>query len=191
MHRWSRTRGNRGRSQQVAMNIQQQPSRKSIIDTLASEWKPREIRDLATTLLRLADSVEQDWAGPQSSGGFHWPTALNRIERNAPNLAWQASLLYERRRHRAEHLPATLLGEPAWDMLLDLFMQYAGGAKVSTTSLAIAAECPPTTALRHIDQLVLAGLVKRCPASHDKRMVFVELTDRGIVAMGQYLETIN
>lgn len=177
----------------IPVNEQVSIKRQSLLDGLATDWSPREIRDLAASLLRLADAIDSDWSPPASSDGsiFRWPTALARIERNAVNLAWRARLLYEQRRRRTEHIPAPLLGEPAWDMLLDLFQQYAGGAKVSTTSLCIAADCPPSTALRHIDLLENSGLVARTPSTHDRRMVFVELTEKGIVSVGRYLEAVD
>ena len=168
--------------------------RQAILSGLAANWNAREIRDLATSLLRLADSLDQDWqphhSRPASRSIFSWPSKLKRIESNALNLAMKARLEYERRRRRKEHLPAALLGEPAWDMLLDLFMQYAGGAKVSTSSLCIASDSPHSTALRHIAQLEEAGLVKRSPSAHDKRITFVELTEEGVLAMGEYLDDV-
>jgi predicted transcriptional regulator len=166
-------------------------NRQSILDNLARDWTPREIRDLASTLLRLSDAVDQDWVAPENKSIFNWPSALKRVERNAANLAWKARLVYDQRRLRKDYLPNGILGEPGWDMLLDLFMQYAGGAKVSITSLCIAADCPATTALRYIDQLEALGLVKRAPSATDRRITFVELTEKGILSVGQYLERID
>jgi DNA-binding MarR family transcriptional regulator len=172
------------------MSEQIKADKQIILDALANEWKPREIRDIGASLLRLADAIDQDWQPPQSSGIFKWPTSLGKIERNAVNLAAKASLFCEQRRLRKEFLPMPLLGEPAWDMLLDLFVQYAGGAKVSVSSLCIAADCPPSTALRYIGQLVDTGLAVRSPSAHDKRIVFVELSEAGILAIGRYLERV-
>lgn len=168
--------------------------RRALLGSLASEWTPRDIRGLAASLLRVADSLEQDWAPPdrplRPRSIFRWRDKLPRIERNALNLAARAQVEYERRRRRKEHLPAALLGEPAWDMLLDLFMQYAGGARVSTSSLCIASDSASSTALRHIAQLEEAGLVKRSPSTHDRRITFVELTDEGVLAVGSWLEDV-
>lgn len=165
-------------------------ARQSLLAKLANEWDAHEMRALAASLLRLADSVDQDWQGPEplSESIFRWPNAKSRIERNAVNLAIKASVIYERRRRRREILPAELVGEPAWDMMLDLFMQYAGGAKVSVSSLCIAAEAPQSTALRHLNLLEEKGFIKRSPCQLDKRVTFVELTDKAVVALGTYLE---
>lgn len=171
-----------------------QEDRRALLGSLSSSWSPRDIRELASSLLRLADSLEQAWSPPQDTGRgrslFRWRDKLPRIERNAANLAVRARVEYERRRRRKEFLPAALLGEPAWDMLLDLFMQYAGGAKVSTSSLCIASDSASSTALRHIAQLEEAGLVKRSPSAHDRRITFVELTEQGVLAIGAWLEEV-
>lgn len=162
--------------------------RQDLIDRLASEWKPEEIRHLAATLLRLADSLDQDWDSANQHSIFRWPSHLARIERNAANLAVKARIISEQRDQRRQFIGSELLGEPAWDMLLDLFMQYAGGAKVSTTSLCIASRVPGSTALRYISLLEQAGLVARSQSDFDRRVTFVGLTEAGVLAVGKYLE---
>lgn len=162
----------------------------NVLNRVSDELAPDQIRDLAHSLLRLADAIDQDWQPPQGKSIFRWPNALNRIERNAYVLAERASLESRRRRLREKYVPAELLGEPAWDMLLELFQQHAGKARVSTTSLCIASNAPTTTALRYIRLLEEANLVRRIPAEHDRRVTFVELTDHGVLAVGRYLGEI-
>lgn len=148
------------------------------------------MRELAAMLMRLADSLDQEWDGSNVRAQFRVPGALSRIERNAVNLALKAQVLARQRGKRSDYVPPSLLGEPAWDMLLELFMQFAGGAKVSTTSLCLAARVPASTALRHIGQMEEHGLVRRSPSAFDRRVTFVELTDRGVLAIGGYLEQV-
>jgi Winged helix DNA-binding domain len=162
--------------------------RQGVLAQLAENWKPREIRELAQSLLKLADSLDQDWDGSNVRSVFRWPGLLSRIEKNAFNLALKAQVICAQRDKRRVHVPEELLGEPAWDMLLDLFMQFAGGAKVSTTSLCLASKCPSSTALRYIGQMADLGLVKRSHSAFDRRVTFVELTDAGVLAVGGYLE---
>lgn len=164
--------------------------RQELVSRLADKWRPQDMRELAGTLMRLADSLDQEWSGSNSRSIFRWPGALSRIERNAMNLALKAQVLTHQRARRAAHVPPSLLGEPAWDMLLDLFMQFAGGAKVSTTSLCLSSRVPASTALRHIGQLEEHGLVRRSASAFDRRVTFVELTDRGVLAIGSYLEQV-
>jgi DNA-binding MarR family transcriptional regulator len=81
-----------------------------------------------------------------------------------------------------------VLGEPAWDMLLDLFQQWAEGVKISVSNLCIAAGVPQTTALRYITMLEDLGLVIREPSTEDKRVTFVSLTELGILSVGNFLD---
>ncbi len=160
----------------------------AILDKIAGDWSPRQIRDLASTLMRLADSLDQEWDGSNVKSIFGWPEAGRAIERNAVNLAYTAKLIYAKRQVRRKYISGDLLAEPAWDMLLELFMQFAGGAKVSITSLAHASHVPMTTALRYIDMLENEGLVERTRSNVDKRVTLLNLSKSGIVAVGTVLE---
>ncbi len=70
---------------------------------------------------------------------------------------------------------ADLFGEPAWDMLLDLFIHEAEARPVSTSSVCIASGLPMTSALRLLQQLCDAGLVTREPDRDDGRRNFIRL----------------
>jgi DNA-binding MarR family transcriptional regulator len=72
-------------------------------------------------------------------------------------------------------------------MLLELFIQFSGGARVSTKSLVIASGTSDTTGLRLIDRLEEAGLVERSPSQMDKRVTLVSLTRQGVIAVGKVL----
>ena len=81
------------------------------------------------------------------------------------------------RRRRENLFPPELFGEPAWDMLLDLYVAACSDRRVAISSACIAAAVPATTALRHIKILEQAGLVARQPDSADGRRCFVILTE--------------
>ena len=65
------------------------------------------------------------------------------------------------RRLRAELLPDCLFAEPAWDMLLDLYIAGLECRNISISSACIASAVPQTTALRWIRHLEVHGLVER------------------------------
>ena len=90
-----------------------------------------------------------------------------------------ALAIYRDRAARARELPAELLGEPAWDILLDLFINRRRGQRISVTSACTASQVPPTTALRWIAMLVELGLVFREEDQTDKRRAFVSLSGQG------------
>lgn len=68
-----------------------------------------------------------------------------------------------------------LFGEPAWDMLLDLFIHEADAKAVSTSSLCIASGLPMSSALRLLQRLCDAGLVTREADRQDGRRNFIRL----------------
>ena len=80
-----------------------------------------------------------------------------------------------------------LFEDPAWDMLLDLLAAELESARVSVSSLCIAAAVAPTTALRWIGRLVETGLIERRPDPRDRRRAFVALSASGSAAMRGYL----
>ena len=102
-------------------------------------------------------------------------------------LASIAEVEYGRRRARKQHLALHLLGEPAWDILLDLLVQQARGRQISVTSACLASGVPCSTALRWVAALEFNGLVTRTAARHDKRVIFLELTRPGLEALDRCL----
>ncbi len=80
------------------------------------------------------------------------------------------------RARRYGSIPPDLLGEPAWDILLDLAISYLDGQRIQTTAVGLNAGLPPTTALRWVAQLAERGLVRRIPDETDGRRTWLELT---------------
>lgn len=94
------------------------------------------------------------------------------------------------RRLRDRFFGDGLFEDPAWDMLLDLFAAQLEGARVSVSSLCIAAAVAPTTALRWIGKLTAARLLDRAPDPEDRRRAFVALTDEARDAMHRYVAAL-
>ncbi|MBX9886020.1 MAG: winged helix DNA-binding protein [Novosphingobium sp.] len=90
-------------------------------------------------------------------------------------------------RSRRNHLfDADLFGEPAWDLLLDLFVATHEGRPVSVTSACIAANVPTTTALRWISALEAKGLIERANDPRDARRALLRLTGTAYDRMLSY-----
>ena len=102
-------------------------------------------------------------------------------------LAILATSIYRARRRRLAYFEESLFGEPAWDMLLDLFVNKALGRRINTTSLCLAADVPQATGLRYIGLLESKGLVRRRPAPDDGRLTLVDLTPLGYKQMRRYV----
>jgi DNA-binding MarR family transcriptional regulator len=99
-----------------------------------------------------------------------------------------ARKMYRARRMRDRHLPSELFGEPAWDLLLDLYTARLEQRDISVTSAAVASCVPATTALRWIALTAEHGLIERCPAPHDGRVQYLRLTALGSRRMQRYLQ---
>ncbi|HEY0147376.1 MAG TPA: MarR family winged helix-turn-helix transcriptional regulator [Allosphingosinicella sp.] len=91
----------------------------------------------------------------------------------APGAAAQA--LLGARRHRGEMLGAQLFADPAWDMLLALFVAAEQGESFSVSRLCAAAAVPQTTALRWLEQLEQNKLVIRAADATDARRTLISI----------------
>lgn len=68
-----------------------------------------------------------------------------------------------------------LFGEPAWDMLIDLFIHEGEAKPVSTSSLGIASGLGMSSALRLVQRLCDAELLVRTSDPSDGRRNFIQL----------------
>lgn len=84
-----------------------------------------------------------------------------------------------------------LFGEPAWDILLDLFIAQGEGKPVSVSSACIGSAAPATTGLRWLGVLADEGLVVRENDPEDHRRVLVRLTPAGRAAMERFFEAVE
>nr|WP_232367435.1 MarR family transcriptional regulator [Altererythrobacter lutimaris] len=94
---------------------------------------------------------------------------------------------YDARRKRASVFDnEELFGEPAWDILLDLYIAHAEGKAVSVSSACIGSASPPTTGLRWLGVLQEVGLLEREHDVRDQRRVLVRLSEQGVQRMEAY-----
>lgn len=137
----------------------------------------------ANELLALARDLER---GDQPSGDA--PTLGTReVPNDDPVWGELARQAYRDRRRRNEIFGNdTLFGEPAWDILLDLFIASKERKRVPVTSACIGAAVPPTTALRWLQVLEKEGLVIRESDPNDARRMFVGLTAHAYAKMVFY-----
>lgn len=84
-----------------------------------------------------------------------------------------------------------LFGEPAWDILLDLYIAHTEGKPVSVSSACIGSAAPPTTGLRWLGVLAEHELILREHDPEDQRRVLVRLTEKGLTAMDDYFTSLG
>jgi hypothetical protein len=103
-----------------------------------------------------------------------------------------AVLLYKERRARDVYLKAgtSLWSDPAWDMLLDLFIANEEGRLVNVTSACIGGCIPTSTGLRRVGQLLEAGLIQRTTDASDGRKGMLGLTVETTAHMRRYLDEV-
>jgi hypothetical protein len=102
-------------------------------------------------------------------------------------LATVARSIYRTRRRRLHYFDQSLFADPAWDMMLDLFINKVGASRVSTTSLCLAAGVAQATGIRWVQLLEEQGLLRRFKAPDDGRLVLIEITPHGYRLMRQCL----
>jgi hypothetical protein len=94
-----------------------------------------------------------------------------------------AERLYAERRKRDEYFPAALFGEPAWDLLLTLFIARDDGRAMTLPEAYRAARVDERHGPTLIEKLIASGLVTR---SHNRGNA-VLLTDHGMDRLSDYL----
>ena len=100
--------------------------------------------------------------------------------------AW-ADRLYAERRRRDSLFPDGLFGEPAWDLLLAMFTAREKGHAMILCRAYKAAGVSDTTGRRLLDRMEEEGLITRRRAPRSRKMRVVELTDKAVERLIDYL----
>lgn len=98
-------------------------------------------------------------------------------------------MLHDRARRR-QYFNSRLFSDPAWDILLELYLAGVAQCRVPVSSIGVRAGIPLTTVLRWLDILQKEGLVQRTRDPLDGRRIFISLTSNGGEAMGAYFESL-
>ena len=146
---------------------------------------------IANELLAMARELEMS---AHDAAGTHRPHAAPPSPPQAaghdhPIWVELARQTYDDRRRRSKIFKSDeLFGEPAWDILLDLYICDKQGRRVSVTAACLGAGVPETTALRWLKQLERQGLLLREADRRDGRRCFVRLSELGYAKMTAYLQ---
>lgn len=118
------------------------------------------------------------------------PSTAQEVTRRQPSmddLQSFATKIMKDRQSRSKFFDPQILSGPAWDILLDLAAAGLKGEAVPTSSACASTQVPLSTALRHVNQLVEAGLVKREADPGDRRRTLLELEPHALELMTRYL----
>jgi hypothetical protein len=143
------------------------------------------VQDLTVSLSGLAEEYGRRAAAVAQGDA---PPAME--EDPQARLVRVAQLLVEQRRLRSRHLPGELFHEPAWDMLLALFIGQHERRTMNVKTLVSYSDAPATTSQRWIDHLHKLGLIDRITDMVDRRRVEIQLSEAGEDALRQYLRAV-
>jgi DNA-binding MarR family transcriptional regulator len=168
----------------AALAMLSRPATAGVRDSASDLSGPR-LRQLSDEVTRIAATLAK------LSTGIAPPAiaeaAIHASPAGAPAVPAEAVRgVIRARRLRADHLPADLFADPAWDMLLDLLQAEIVQHRVPVSSLCNAAAVPATTALRWLKTMTERGVVQRRNDPHDGRRVFIELAKGTSNALRNY-----
>jgi len=98
-----------------------------------------------------------------------------------------AERLYAERRRRDLAFPQGLFGEPAWDLLLAMFIAREKGESMILSEAYRMARVSDTTGRRLLEQLEREALISRRRAPRSRKTWLVELTEDGVDKLGDFL----
>lgn len=141
-----------------------------------------ELHEQALAMVDQADGTDEGAeAGPRPA----W-AEVGQVR----NLTIAQLLVRFRRSREAMFQVEGLFGDPAWDILLEIFIAENIGKRLSVTGACIGAAAP-TTGLRWLRRLETEGLVSREHDGQDKRRIYVRLTPRATELMNRTLSQLR
>lgn len=140
------------------------------------------------TLEQIASRLSQIAAQCAALGLSSNAPASSPSNYRASELGQRVSHYLVGRRARSHILDDSWFADPAWDMLLDLFVSQSLGRNVSISSACIAANVPQTTALRWIERLVDEDLLVRKDDPTDRRRAHLHIAPELALRLEQWIE---
>jgi hypothetical protein len=147
----------------------------------------RDVRDAARLLRLLAGAATEQTrrAAPDQR------LSIRPVdEQEGEELLRRAKHILNSRLLRSRYFNPAIFGEPAWDVLLVLFITDHSGGRQTLGKLADWIRTPPTSVLRWVSYLEKEKFLERRSHPTDRRTTFVQLLDRGRDAMVAYLRSV-
>lgn len=138
----------------------------------------KDVRE-AARLLRLLSAAVGEQTGLVADGQN--PTSREE-------LVLRARIVLDSRQRRTKYFNRAMFGEPAWDVLLALYITERSDGPQSIGRIAEWIKTPLTTVARWIDYLEKERLVSREAHPNDKRVIFIRLLEKGRELLDAYLD---
>lgn len=153
--------------------------------TLVNDDLQSVINDLTSTLAMVAKDF-RDRVDTIATAG-----SVEADDVDGTTLCDAAIGILDQQKTRLSYFPGDLFHEPAWNMLIALFVAHHQKLTMNVKALTAYAGTPATTSLRWVDHLHDRGLIDRTTDIADRRRVEVSLSDSGLTAMTNYLTEIS
>ena len=154
-----------------------------------------DLRKIADAMVRLADDLVQMAEIEDKAEKVEY--LIDRL-RTPPNghagsvptkeLIARARFIRDVRKQRNRCFGDLEFNDPAWEIMLALFVEGSESTPHKTTSLAALCEVPVTTLLRYLTALEEKGLLERRCSPTDKRVSWVVISKLGRLQMAKCLE---
>ena len=118
------------------------------------------------------------------------PRASNANSPSQQQLVKLAKRIRDMRKTRDRFFDQDMFGEPAWEIILALYLSDAEGYRLKVTDLVNESRASASTALRWIDRFQELGLIHRRENPLDRRSHFLEMPTDSLRKITALLETI-
>jgi hypothetical protein len=143
------------------------------------------LMDLISSIRKIEEYlIVRDTEKPIQDG---WPFAAG-----SSSFYFWLKETYRRRSLRSRYFNENYFsGGAAWNMLLDLAASQIEGKRISVTSVCLASQVPPTTALRWISILEDDGMILKENDYSDKRRTFIRISDHAMNSIYSYYSNLH
>jgi len=150
--------------------------------------KNESVVDLIKDLTAKLSAVAEEFNGRVAHAADPEPVGAEPSE---TELVAHAEAVLADRRLRRRFLPPELFHEPAWDMLLALFVSRDERQPMNIKALVSMSDAPVTTSQRWIEHLHKLKLIDRVIDPTDRRRVEISLSHSGDQAMRGYIRALR
>ena len=119
-------------------------------------------------ITRLYEAIQKKELSNNDNGSG----VTDEMYRIAVDRARRLILVWDR---RDRFFPREAFGDPAWQILVYIFVRDAELDGTSVSAACSAAGTPTSTALRYINWLTKSGMIRRLPDQSDHRRFFLQL----------------
>ena len=113
------------------------------------------------------------------AGNDHAAQARSVDQSETQDLLARAKLILSSRRLRSRYFNPAIFGEPAWEILLVLYITDMSGRRQTLGKLTDWVETPPTSVQRWVGYIKKEKFLERQPHPNDRRTTFLRLLPKG------------